>query len=242
MPRYFCHENPDLLAHSATIVAARDDAVLLDRSAFYPGGGGQLPDRGTLTIDGRTYAVTDLEAADTGFWHRLDGGADPSLAAGHSVEVAVDEAFRDRMKQIHTALHILNALVYQEFDGALTAGVQMADDDTARIDFDLPGADNARLRALEPRINAIIEAAVPVGVQYLAEDQVAAEPGIVRSRSVAPPPTDDGLIRIVEIDGVDRQACGGTHVTDTARIRPVQILKVENKGKHFRRVRIGLKD
>jgi len=154
--------------------------------------------------------------------------------------VQVDPAFRARMMQLHTALHILNALVFRAFDGALVAGVQMADDDTARIDFDLPGTDNARIRGLEAEVNAVIEAGIPVSAQCIPREAAEAEPGILRSRSVMPPPTEDGMIRITEVAGIDRQACGGTHVANTRDFPSLFIRKVENKGKHFRRVRIAL--
>ena len=144
------------------------------------------------------------------------------------------------MRELHTDLHILNALVFQAFDGALVTGVQMNADGTARIDFDLPDADNDRLRALEPAINDAIRQNLPVTESYIELDQAYDEKGLLRSRSVAPPPTGDGLIRVIEIAGLDRQACGGTHLTATGASRPVRILKIENKGRHNRRIRIGL--
>ena len=105
------------------------------------------------------------------------------------------------MRQLHTDTHMLNALVFQQFDGALVTGVQMAEDGTARMDFDLPAADNDRLRALEGPINDLIRQDIAVSFVYVPMHEAQDEPGLIRSRSVAPPPTPDGTIRIVEIDG-----------------------------------------
>jgi misacylated tRNA(Ala) deacylase len=157
-----------------------------------------------------------------------------------AVEAEVDADFRQMMRELHTDLHILNALVFQAFDGALVTGVQMNADGTARIDFDLPDADNDRLRALEPALNDAILQDLPVREAYLDLEQAYEEKGLLRSRSVAPPPTSDGLIRVIEIAGLDRQACGGTHLASTGASRPVRILKIDNKGRHNRRIRIGL--
>ena len=157
-----------------------------------------------------------------------------------NVEAVVDADFRQKMRQLHTDTHVLNALIFQQFDGALVTGVQMADDGTARMDFDVPGADNDRLRALEGPINDIIRQDVPLNFIYVPMHEAQAEKGLIRSRSVAPPPTPDGKIRVVEIVGLDRQACGGTHLASTGGSPPVRILKIDNKGRHNRRVRIGL--
>jgi misacylated tRNA(Ala) deacylase len=108
------------------------------------------------------------------------------------------------------------------------------------MDFDLPDADNDRLRALEPEINDVIRQDLALRYDWVAADALTAEAGLVRCRSVAPPPASDGTVRIVEIIGLDRQACGGTHLPSTGQSRPVRILKIDNKGRHNRRVKIGL--
>jgi len=115
-----------------------------------------------------------------------------------------------------------------------------ADDGTARIDFDLPDADNDGIRGLEPEINEAIHADLQVRAIYVSAQDASAEPGLLRSRSVTPPPQPDGSVRVIEINGLDRQACGGTHLASTGLSRPVRIVKVENKGRHNRRIRIQL--
>ena len=116
----------------------------------------------------------------------------------------------------------------------------MAEDGTARMDFDLQAADNDRLRALEGPINELIRQDIAVAFAYVPMHEAQAERGLIRSRSVAPPPTPDGKIRIVEIVGLDRQACGGTHLASTGGSPPIRILKIDNKGRRNRRIRIGL--
>jgi misacylated tRNA(Ala) deacylase len=234
--RYFCHEHPDTLVLETRVLNARPGAVILERSPFHPGGGGQLADRGVLRWRDGEVAVAGFEAEGGALWHLL---AEPVLVDG-AVEAAVDPGFRQLMRELHTGTHVLNAIVFRTFDGALVTGAQLGADGTARMDFDLPDADNDRLRALEPAVNDAIAQDLRVSDRYVPVDDAAREAGLVRTRSVAPPPTDDGLIRIVEIADLDRQACGGTHLASTGASRPLRILKVDNKGRHNRRVRIGL--
>jgi len=236
MTRLFCQDNSEILTLDATVVATRPGAVLLSRHPFYPGGGGQLPDKGVIRWHGGETPVTGFSETGAGVWIEIAGGVEIS----GDVQVAADPVFRQLMRELHTDLHILNALVFRDFDGALVTGVQMNEDGTARIDFDLPDADNDRLRALEPELNDVVAQDLAVETSYVSMTVAHAEKGLLRSRSVAPPPSSEGLIRIVEIAGLDRQACGGTHLESTGTSRPIRILKIENKGRSNRRVRIGL--
>jgi misacylated tRNA(Ala) deacylase len=236
--RYLCHDHPDVLSVETRVTDARPGAVTLERSPFHPGGGGQLPDRGRLAWRLGEARVTGFEIVDDRVWHLLDA---PVEASG-AVQASVDSTFRALQTELHTDAHVLNALVFQRFQGALITGAQLNDDGTARMDFDLPDVDNDRLRALEAEINDVIRQDLPLRVGYLAADALASEPGLIRCRSVAPPPAADGTVRVVEIVGLDRQACGGTHLPSTGRSRAVRILKIDNKGRHNRRVKIGLVD
>jgi misacylated tRNA(Ala) deacylase len=238
MTRYLCHERPDLLELETVVVDARPGAVALERSPFYSGGGGQLPDRGLVRWSGGEMRVDRLEDRDGRLWHVL---AEPVEITGH-VQAVVDAGFRQLMSELHTDLHIVNALVYAGFEGALVTGVQIGSDGTARIDFDLPRVDNANLRALEPAINDAIRQDLRVRQVYVPASEATREPGLIRSQAVAPPPQPDGSIRVIEIVGLDRQACGGTHLPSTGASRPVRILKIDNKGRHNRRMRIALVD
>ena len=236
MAIYLCHEQPELLEFETEVVDARPGAIVLARSALHPGGGGQVSDQAGIEFAGGRARITGVAVEDGRWWHLLD---QPLEVAG-AVSVRIDAGQRARVAALHTDTHVLNALVFQRFAGALVTGAQINADGTGRMDFDLPDVDNDALRALEPEINAVIRSGVPVTTRYVTADEARATPGLIRSQSVAPPPTPDGRIRIVDIEGIDRQACGGTHLDNTARSAPIRIVKIENKGRHNRRVRIEL--
>lgn len=236
MPHYLCHEQPDLLNFETTVIASRPGAVVLARSALHPGGGGQVSDAAMLTYAHGAARITGIAAEGDVLWHLLD---EPLELTG-DVHVAIDAARRATVAQLHTGTHILNALVYQRFAGALVTGAQINADGTARMDFDLPDADNDALRLLEEPLNEVIRNAMDVRTCYVSATEAKSTEGLIRSLSVAPPPTPDGTVRIVEIGDLDRQACGGTHLTNTAQSRPIRIAKIENKGRRNRRVRIEL--
>jgi misacylated tRNA(Ala) deacylase len=234
--RAFYHEHPDQLRLETEVVENRPGRLLLAQSPFFRGGGGQLADRGHVRWSGGEAQIAGFETEEGRHWVLLA----QEQAIHGKIEAVVDAEFRRLMTVMHTYTHILNACVYRSFDGALVTGVQMNDDGTARMDFDLPEADNERLRALEAPINAAIAQDLTVSDFYVPLAAAEAEPGLIRTRSVAPPPTDDGLVRIVEIAGLDRQACGGTHLASTDGGRRLRILKIDNKGRHNRRIRVAL--
>ena len=235
MSRPFYHEHPDVLTVETSVLDASPGRVLLAASPFFPGGG-QLPDKGVIRWNHGEVAIAGFETTDGQTWALL---AEPVEISG-SVIAQVNPDFRAIMRELHTSAHLLNAFVYQQFDGALVTGAQLNADGTSRIDFDLPDADNDRLRALEGPINDAIRQDFAVSTTYVPYDTASSEPGLLRSRSVAPPPSPDGMVRIVDIAALDRQACGGTHLASTGQSRPVRVLKIENKGRHNRRIRIGL--
>jgi misacylated tRNA(Ala) deacylase len=235
---YLCHEQPDLYVHEATVVESRPGAVVLSRTVFHPGGGGQVSDIGSIAWSGGTVDVTGIEVEGDTWWHLLDGS--PSIDG--EVEVNVDAEHRLRVASLHTASHILNAFVFAEFAGALVTGAQINGDGTGRMDFDLPEVDNDRVRALAGPVNDVIGRGVEVRSVYVDAGEAARTEGLVRSMSVAPPTTPDGLLRLIDIEGVDRQACGGTHLNNTAQSLPIAITKLENKGRHNRRVRFAFLD
>jgi misacylated tRNA(Ala) deacylase len=232
---YLCHAEPDLYEHEATVLDSRPGAVVLSRSAFHPGGGGQVSDVGTFEWSGGSSSITGIEVDGDRWWHLL--ASDDALSG--DVRVVVDADHRRRVASLHTTSHVLNAFVFAEFAGALVTGAQINGDGTGRMDFDLPDVDNDRLRALADPVNGVIARGVDVNAVYVDAADAATTAGLVRSMSVAPPPTPDGTLRVIDIEGVDRQACGGTHLTNTGQSRPIVITKVENKGRHNRRVRFA---
>jgi misacylated tRNA(Ala) deacylase len=239
MAIYLCHEQPELFTHEATVVDARPGAVVLSQSAFHPGGGGQVSDIGELELATGRVGVTGIEVEGDVWWHVL---SDPSVELAGDVTVRVDEEHRRRVASLHTMSHVLNAFVFDEFEGSLVTGAQINGDGTGRMDFDLTDIDNDRLRALQAPVNDVIRRGVEVRSVYVDADEAERMPGLVRSLSVAPPPTPDGRLRLIEVEGVDRQACGGTHLGNTAQSPEFQVRKIENKGKRNRRIRFRLVD
>lgn len=239
MAIYLCHTEPDLYVHDADVLAVRRGAVAISTSAFHPGGGGQVGDIGSIEWSTGAAAVTHVVVEGDTWWHVLD---DEDAQPTGQVRVTIDADHRLRVASLHTTSHVLNAFVFDEFAGALVTGAQINGDGTGRMDFDLPDVDNDRLRALEGPVNDVIARQVEVTTTYVPVADATPESGLMRSMSVAPPPTPDGTFRIVDIAGVDRQACGGTHLTNTGQSRPIQITKIENKGRHNRRVRFRFAD
>ena len=235
MPRYFCQDYPDQFVLETDALDTRPGAVLLARSPFFPGGGGQLADRGVIEWSGGIATVERLEPDSRGLWHVL---AEPVTIEG-LVLARIEPEFRRLMCELHTMAHVLNSIVYRDFGGALLTGAQLAADGTFRVDFDMPGVYPDWLRSLDGPMNDVIRQDLPIRTFYMAWAEAEAEAGMFRSKSVSPPPQEDGTVRIVEITGLDRQACGGTHLSSTGQARPVRILKVDNKGRQNRRIRVG---
>jgi misacylated tRNA(Ala) deacylase len=242
MAVYLCHQQPDLFEHEAAVVESSPGRVLLDRSALHPGGGGQVSDTGWIEFAAGVVPIAGIEASvsdigDEQVWHLL---GDEAVELSGTVLVRVDHERRARVASLHTDSHILNALVFEQFPGTLVTGAQINADGTGRMDFDLSQVDNDVLRGLDGGVNAVIARGLDVRSVYVDATEAETTAGLVRSLSVAPPPTPDGQLRVIDIDGVDRQACGGTHLSNTAQSAPFRVTKVENKGKRNRRIRFEL--
>ncbi len=224
-----------LLVRESQPLDARPGAVLLDQCIAFPGGGGQLPDRATLTWRHGEAAITAVTPDPSGWWHLFESEDEPD----GSVQVSVDAGFRHLMCELHTLAHIANSVVFRAFDGALLTGAQLSGDGTFRLDFDLTGSDAERLRALAGPVNDVVREDLPIRAFLMPWDEANSVPGLFRSKAVSPPRQDDGTVRIVEIGDIDRQGCGGTHLASTGGARPVRVLKVDNKGRQNRRVKFG---
>lgn len=230
-----CQADANILELETDVVDARPGAVLLAQSPGFPGGGGQLADVMRLQWAKGEAAIAGMTPDPRGWWHSFEGETEIS----GRVRVLVDPGFRRLMCELHTLAHVTNAVVFRAFGGALLTGAQLSADGTFRVDFDLPGSDADRLRALAGSINDEIRANHPVRTFHMPWDSAAVVPGLFRSKNVSPPRQADGNVRIVEIGEMDRQGCGGTHLASTGEARPVRILKVDNKGRQNRRVVVG---
>jgi misacylated tRNA(Ala) deacylase len=218
---------------TATVIAVEDNKVQLDRTLFYPTGGGQPGDRGTLTgADGQVYAVIDTRKGDVpdSILHVLaEGAAVP--AVGTALTGAIVWDYRHRLMRLHTCLHLLCAVV----PGSVTGG--QISDGKARLDFDVPG-DSLDKEEITTKLNGLIAAGHAVETRWITDEELAAKPELVRTMSVKPP-TGAGRIRLLDIVGVDLQPCGGTHIRNTAEIGPITVTKIENKGRQNRRINIA---
>lgn len=218
----------------ARVVAADKRGIRLDRTVFYPMGGGQPGDTGVLRLaSGETVAIVDTLKGDGPDEVIHVPAADAvALPPGAEVAAEIDWQRRHRLMRMHTCLHLLCAVV----PGAVTGG-QVADG-RGRLDFDVPGSSLDK-EAITTRLNELIAAGHQVAPRWIGDDELAAQPDLVRTMSVKPP-TGTGRVRLMEIAGtagvVDLQPCGGTHVKNTAEIGPVAVSKIENKGRQNRRI------
>ena len=218
----------------ARVVAVDERGIRLDRTVFYPTGGGQPGDSGILRLtDGAAIAIADAvkgDGADEVIHVPAPGSAPP--AVGAEVVVEIDWERRHRLMRMHTCLHLLCAVV----PGAVTGG--SVGDGRGRLDFDVPGASLDK-DAITVALNKLIAEGHAVAPRWIDDAELEAHPALVRTMSVTPP-TGAGKVRLLEIDGVDLQPCGGTHVKNTAEIGLIEITKIENKGRQNRRINIAL--
>ncbi len=216
----------------AQVMAADDQGIRLDRTVFYPLGGGQPGDSGVLRLaDGATVRIVDThkDKASGDILHIPDEGA-ALPAAGTQVTAEIDWDRRHRLMRMHTCMHLLCAVV----EGDVTGG--QVGDGKGRIDFNLPDTslDKEHITA---ELNRLIEEDHAVAPRWVDEAELDAKPELVRTMSVQPP-RGSGKIRLLEIADVDLQPCGGTHVARTGEIGPVVVGKIENKGRQNRRVNL----
>jgi misacylated tRNA(Ala) deacylase len=223
---------------TATVVAVDpEQGVVLDRSAFYPGGGGQPPDHGVLLWGGVQTRIEGARYADD-LW-LIPAEGDPLPAVGTTVQGAIDDPRRTALMRTHSGLHVLSGVVFRDF-GALVTGSNMEPLE-GRLDFNLEGVPEGFKEAVEDAINAEVEADRAIRAYSLARDEAFAIPDIIRTASNLLPP-DIEIVRLVDIEGLDVQADGGTHVASTRQVGRMRVTKVENKGKGFRRIRVALED
>ena len=214
----------------ARVTQVDDHSIRLDRTVFYPTGGGQPGDSGVLRLaSGQEIEVVDTikgELPDEVIHIAAPGSALPE--PGTELLAEIDWDRRHRLMRMHTCLHLLCSIV----PGAVTGG--QVSDGRGRLDFDVPGSSLDK-EAIASRLNALIAEGHPVGPRWITDEELAGQPELVRTMSVKPP-SGTGRGRLMEISGIDLQPCGGTHVRNTAEIGPVVVTKIENKGKQNRRV------
>ena len=225
----------------ARVVAVTSLGVVLDRTVAFARGGGQPGDTGFLTTDAGGLAIVDTftDRESGGVIHQLAEGAPPPLV-GAPVRVAIDADRRRMIMRTHTALHALSGIVYSQF-GAKVTGGNMEAGGTARMDFELDAISQAFGQEVEQRLNAALAEAHAVGVLFLPRAEALADPDLIRTKANLIPEHVDP-IRVIDIEGIDKQADGGTHVRSTLEIGHVHVVKTESKGRANKRMRIRLGD
>ena len=218
----------------ATVTAVTEDGIALDRTVFYPEGGGQPGDTGVLRTAGGDeirIAGTRKDRATGAHLHLPEDEAD-GLKSGDGVTAEIDWDRRHRLMRMHTCMHLLLAVI----DGDVTGG--QVGDGKGRVDFNLPDTKLDK-EAIGETLNRLIEEDHPTEAKWITDDELAAQPELIRTMSVKPP-TGAGKVRLMEIEGVDLQPCGGTHVARTGEIGPIRVGKIENKGRQNRRINLVL--
>ena len=221
----------------ATVLDVDDNGIVLDRSAFYPGGGGQPPDHGVLLWSGVQTAIVGARRGDDIRLIPADG--DPIPPPGTPVRGALEDGRRTALMRTHSGLHLLSGVVFRDF-GALVTGSNM-DPLTGRLDFNLEEVPPGFKEAVEDACNVEVIADRAIEAYELPRADAFEIPDIIRTATNLLP-AEIEIVRIVDIKGLDVQADGGTHVASTQQIGAIRVLKVENKGKGFRRIRVALED
>ena len=222
------------------MVAVRERELAFDRTCFYPGGGGQPPDEGTVRLDGgESFEIVTAHAdPDEIVWHVTPSSLSPGLV-GRFATLAVNRPRRLALTRYHTVLHVLNTIALRDYGGWIT-GVQIGVDQS-RIDFKLDALSAAVCAELEGKVNAVVAGDHAVKAYYVSEEEFRARDDLRRTLE-AKPPVSNGRVRVVEIEGFDAQACGGTHVETTSQVGRFAIVRTENKGRINKRLYVRLDD
>ena len=219
----------------AKVFRIMDEGVILDRTIFYPEGGGQPGDIGSIRLeDGLDLVVTNTVKTSNGILHIVNAKKS-EMVTGQSVTMNIDWERRFRHMRMHTALHLLCSQV----EGAVTGGAIGAQ--KSRLDFNIPG-ERPEKEELEEKMNNLIAGDHKISISWISDEELKANPDLVRTMSVRPP-MGTGSIRMIRIgDNIDFQPCGGTHVKSTLEIGYIKVGKIENKGRQNRRINITLGD
>jgi len=222
-----------LTQFTAHVMEVREGAVVLDLTHFYPTGGGQPQDTGMLA----GLRVTDVRKEGEVVWHSVEGGPLPEVGA--EVEGSVDWDRRHQLMRTHTALHVLCGVIWNEWRVPVTGGNM--EPLSARMDFEFDPVPDGFAARIEELVNAELAADRPIEVSFLPRDTAVTDEDLIRTKVSLIPETVTE-IRVVDIVGLDKQADGGTHVRSTAEVGRLRVLKLENKGKGNKRVRVEIVD
>lgn len=228
---------PYMRACAARIEHVDGNKLRLDRTVFYPQGGGQPGDSGVLRFpDGSIHLVVDtLKGEEPGEVVHVLAPGPGRIEPGLLVDAVIDWRRRYRFMRLHTALHLLSAFVPGRISGAQIG------DDKGRIDFALDEGARLDKEELQFKLNQIVAEDIPVTSEWVDDQELNERPELIRT-FILRPPTGSGQVRLVRIGKLDLQPCGGTHVSATGEVGPLSVVRIENKGRHNRRVIVELAD
>ncbi|MPZ68720.1 MAG: alanyl-tRNA editing protein [Actinobacteria bacterium] len=218
----------------ASVVASEGDGVALDRTAFFPGGGGQPADEGTIMFGDSSRAVLKSRRDGDLIWHELDG---PAPEVGAEVEGTLDWDRRHRLMRTHTALHILCGVVWRDYSAKVTGGNMQPL--SGRMDFEFENMSGELVGEIEDKINLEVGADRPISVRFLPRDAADRDPDLIRTK-INLLPAGITEVRVVDIEGLDLQADGGTHVASTAEVGRINVTGYKSKGKANKRIEIAI--
>lgn len=233
MTELLCQSDAYVKEFNATVTAVNGDQVVLDRTAFYPRGGGQPSDQGVLRVGGDEYQVLEVKKQAGEVWHKLDRAA--TFAVGAQVHGVIDWERRYKLMRTHTALHILCGTMFRDYGVSVTGGDM--EPLAARMDFELERMSADFAHEVEEKVNVEVAAARDIRVKILPREEAFAIPDLIRTKINLLPP-DIQEVRTVEIVGLDLQADGGTHVANTREVGRIKVVRHESKGKINKRLRI----
>lgn len=232
MTKELFREDSYLKSCTATVTGCSKQVLHVDQTVFYPLGGGQPGDTGVATWEGGNARIVDTRYVDGDIGHILEDGASPP-PVGATVELEIDWERRYRHMRMHTAMHLLGSVLHYGVTGGNISS------EKSRLDFDME--DTIDKEAVAAALAKLVAGDHAVSCRWISEEELDANPELVRTMSVQPP-RGKGAIRLLEIEGVDLQPCGGTHLHSTSEVGAVRIGKVEKKGRQNRRVNIHLDD
>ena len=235
MTDILCYQDSYLKTFDATVTAVTGRGVVLDRTAFYPGGGGQPTDSGTLTADGVQYAVKRVRRDSGQYVHEIGGDERPEVGA--RIDGAIDWDRRYQLMRTHTALHILCGVVWRDYGAQVTGGNM--EPLRARMDFELESMSADFAEHVEEVINGEVAAERDIHVSVLPREEAFEIPDLIRTKiNLLPPQITE--VRIIDIEGLDLQADGGTHVANTREVGRIRVVGHESKGRINKRLRISV--
>lgn len=219
---------------TALVTSISDQGIALDQTAFYPGGGGQPSDMGSLRIDDQEWRVVKVQRADGEIWHRLEGD---SPGNGTEVSATLDWERRYQLMRVHTAMHILCGVIWRDYGASVTGGNM--EPLRGRMDFEFERMKKELVADIETKINAEVQEARPITTRTLPRDEAFEIPDLIRTKiNLLPPSITE--VRVVEIEGLDLQADGGTHVANTREVGPIHIVDYKSKGAINKRLVVEL--